>query len=490
MRKDVQNKYSRLLGILQGSLGLEISPSVEMIPEELDGSASFGQNAARVIQSSRITPQKGYRKSAISPESGLGASFFGSQTSLTTTPQCPPTQQKSWSAASLSSPTKPCSVQVDEDSVKEAILGLQRKLMTAERARDEALSQGRSLDKQVKKLESEKSVFESKLTELRTTVQSLQDKHDQVSMERNKAELSASSSQMAVKESEQRSKELAEQVQYLEAKSATLSMTQQMNDSCIRKHQQTESELLAEKTRILELLQVAEEEKAAAQSAIAHLKKECASFQSAKLSQDAQITLLQQKLAASQQQAQETTAQMYRVQEALKVADREVEMHTSAEKQLQQQAVDLNEQLSVLREEKSHLEGAIQDLQLRLTAVKKEKETLEDRLRLLQQSRKESDQHVEFLRQSVHGLQDELVRKGSSHSDVIGQLRAAEERVTEQTQQTEALQVRTYVRTHVHTYQCEGWASMHASCVLVWCAILYFLSATIIAQLLQRAGST
>lgn len=442
-RKDVQNKYARLLGILQGTLGLEISPPTEVIPEELNGSASFEVNAARVIHSTRLTPQKGSRKSAISPESGLGASFFGSQTSLSATPQRPPTQQHSWSAASLTSPTKPCAVQVDEDSVKEAILGLQRKLIAAERARDEALSQGRSLDKQVKKLEGEKSAFESKLSELRATVQSLQNKHDQVSMERNKAELSASSSQMAVKESEQRNKELVDQVQYLEAKSTTQSMTQMMNESCIRKHQKTESELLAEKKRILELLQVAEEEKAAAQSAVAHLKKERASFQSAKLSLDAQVTLLQQKLTSSQQQVQETTEQMCRVQEALKVADGEVEKHTLAEKQLQQQTADLADQLSVLREENARLERGIQDLQLSLTAVRKEKETLEDRLRLLQQSREESDQHLEFLRQSVHGLQDQLVRKDSCHSDVVGQLRAAEERIAEQTQQAEALQVST-----------------------------------------------
>lgn len=456
MRKDVQSKYARLLGILQGTLGLEIGPPAAVIPEELDGSASFDQNAARVIHSTRFTPQKASRKTAFSPESGLGASFFGSQTSLTTTPQGPPTQQNSWSAGSLTSPSQPRTVQLDEDLVKEAILGMQRKLIATERARDEALSHGRTLDKQVKKLESEKSAFELKLSELRATVQSLQDKHDQVSLERDRAELSASSSQIAVKESEQRSKELADQVQYLEAKSATQSMTQQMNESCIRKHQQTESELLAEKKRILELMQVAEEEKAAAQSAVAHLKKERAAFQSAKLSQDAQVTLLQQKLASTQQQVQETTEQMCRVQEALKVADGEVEMHASAEKQLQQQAVELNEQLCAVREENARLEGGIEDLQLSLTAVKKEKETLEDRLRLLQQSKEEGDQHMEFLRQSVHGLQDQLVRKGSSHSDVVNQLRAAEERMTGQAQQAEALQVSLYV----HTYVCMSWVGM------------------------------
>ena len=449
-KKDVQSRYARLLGILQGTLGLEISPPAEAIPEEPDGSASFTQNAARVIHSTRLTPQLASRKTTASPESGLGASFFGSQTSFSATPNCHPTHHSSWSANSATSPSQLCAVQLDEDSVKEAILGLQSKLIAAERARDEALSQIRSLDRQVKKLESEKSAIESKMSGLRDSLQSLQERHDQVRLERDRAELSASTSQMAVKETEHRSKGLTEQVQYLEAKNATQSMTQQMNESCIRKYQQTESELLAEKQRLLELLRVAEEEKTTAQSSVAHLKKECTAFQSARLSQDAQVTLLQQKLTASQQQFQETTEQMCRVQEALKVADGEVERHASAERQLQQQAVELNEQLTALREENTALEGSIQELQLTLTAVNKEKEALEDRLGLLQQSREESDQHMEFLRQSVHGLQDQLARKGSSHSDVVNQLRVAEERMTEQLQKAEGLQV-MLVGVHVGT---------------------------------------
>ena len=439
-KSEIQSKYAKLLGILQGTLGLEISPIEE---EEVDLGASFDQNTARVIRSRIGSWKTPSRKMADSPESGLGTSFFGSHASLQVTPMPASSRQNtSMSTHSVTSPSKLAVMHLDIESVKDSILSLQKRLMMAERSRDETLSGLRNLKEQVQKLESEKGLLEKNLAELQASFQSLQANHDKVCKERDESEVRISSNLLEMKKLEQKVESLRSQIQFLETDNATKDLSLQLSDTKLKKQQVAEVSLNTDNKQLMKKLEKSESSCLEAQDTILQMKSEVSSLESDIASKDTKISLLREKLSSSHQQYKESTEKLAQLQAAMTATALSHNQALSTVKKLQGEIKALSGQLEVIGKEKMYLTGVTQELQLSVATLRKEKEAMEEKTLALLQSKDECEKHADFLRNSVQDLRDQLSKKGSSQTELTNQLKATDKYLMKQKSKVEALQVR------------------------------------------------
>ena len=135
--KEVQTKYARLLGALQGTLGLQVVATGGSVDQTDEGK---GSDITKVIQSAP----------PVDKESGVGTSLTSEMSSLMLSSPVRPIQPP------MSSPSKLAVMQLDASSIKEAILTIQKCLLAAEQAKEEAQFNGANMERKIQFLEVEK----------------------------------------------------------------------------------------------------------------------------------------------------------------------------------------------------------------------------------------------------------------------------------------------------------------------------------------------
>ena len=152
LHKDLQTKYVKLLGVLEVTLGLTpVEDSEEPVPGlTFPARAELTKSPSPVKVKDRSLDSSSHFSTSLA-ESGVGTSFASPhlQSSLGGTHGFD-------SLCRAKSPSKLSEMKLDAESIRDAILQLQKRLIAAERSKEEALSSATTLEKKIQLMEEEK----------------------------------------------------------------------------------------------------------------------------------------------------------------------------------------------------------------------------------------------------------------------------------------------------------------------------------------------
>ena len=400
--KEVQSKYARLLGALQGTLGLQVVATEGSVDQTDEGR---GSDMTKVIQSAP----------PVDKESGVGtsltsevSSFMPSSPYGSALPVQPP----------MSSPSKLAVMQLDASSIKEAILTIQKRLLAAEQTREEALFNGTNMERKIQFLEVEKQQLESSLKETRASLVQLQEVYDTVKKSREQAETTLKIKEEAIKRLQARQDELERQVQIQEQQISSDKVARQISESKLQRFSQTQVQSDAENEQLKKKLGDVEIGKKELQSQVSKLRSELLQIQSMRAAKEAEIDRLKQQLYTSQHLNQESNTKVESLLRRVSLLDSSFTHSQSNEGRLDEELKELEERYGIALAEKKELEMKANELQMALTAGQKEKEVLEMELQRLSHSQR----HNESLNRSWSERCMELEKKVSDEAITKSQL--------------------------------------------------------------------
>ena len=400
--KEVQSKYARLLGALQGTLGLQVVATEGSVDQTDEGR---GSDMTKVIQSAPL----------VDKESGVGtsltsevSSFMPSSPYGSALPAQPP----------MSSPSKLAVMQLDASSIKEAILTIQKRLLAAEQSKEEALFNGTNMERKIQFLEVEKQQLESSLKETRASLVQLQEVYDNVKKSREQAETTLKIKEEAIKRLQARKDELERQVQIQEQQISSDKVARQISESKLQRFSQTQVQSDAENEQLKKKLDNVEIGKKELQSQVNKLRSELLQIQAMRAAKEAEIDRLKQQLYTSQHLNQESNSKVESLLRRVSLLDNSFTHSQSNEGRLDEELKKLEERYGVALAEKKELEMKANELQVALTAGQKKKEVLEMELQRLSHSQR----HNESLNRSWSERCMELEKKVSDEAITKSQL--------------------------------------------------------------------
>jgi len=373
--KEVQTKYACLLGALQGTLGLQVvatEGSVDQAGEDK------GSDITKVIQSAPL----------VDTESGVGtsltsevSSFVPSSPIKSALPMQPP----------MSSPSKLAVMQLDASSIKEAILTIQKRLLAAEQAKEEALFNGTNMERKIQFLEVEKQQLELSLKETRASLVQLQEVFDTVKKSKEQTETTLKIKEEAIKKIEGRQNELERQVQIQEQQISSDKIAKQISDSKLQRFSQTQVQSDAENEQLKKKLGNIEVASNGLQSQVNKLRSELLQIQSTRAAKEAEIDRLKQQLYTSQQLNQESNIKIQSLLQRVSLLDSSFAHSQSNEGRMDEELKKLEERYGIALAEKKELEMKANELQMALAAGQKEKENLELELQKLSHAQHQNE---------------------------------------------------------------------------------------------------
>jgi len=369
--KEVQTKYARLLGALQGTLGLHVVAT--------DGSTdqADGGDVTKVIQSA---PPAG-------AESGVGASLTSE---MSFTPSSP-VRSGVLVQLPITSPNKLAVMQLDAGSIKEAILSMQKQLMAAEQAKEEALFNGNNMDRKIQFLEVEKQRLDLSLKETRSSLVQLQESYDALKKAKEQTDSSLAIKVDTLRRMEGRQAELEKQVQAQEQQISSDKIAKQISDSKLQRVSQTQVQSGAENEQLRKKLGDFEVANNDLQSQVNKLKSELLQIQSTRAAKEAEIDRLKQQLYTSQQLNQESVVKLQTLQQRVSLLDSSVMYSHSNESRLDEELKNVEERYGIALAEKKELEMKANELQMALAAGQREKEALELELQNLSHTQQQNE---------------------------------------------------------------------------------------------------
>jgi len=430
--RDIQAKYTQLLSVLEGTLGLiPVEDNEESCTPNL--SSHTTTNAKNNPSKDRSFDSSGHLSRSLA-ESGVGVSLASPYTSK---------QSSLGGTQDLDIPSHPLKLvqmKLNVGNVQDAILQLQKSLTAAEQAKGEAVSSATTLKKKIQQLEEEKASLEARLKSLRSSLSSLQDSFDSMSTQRDSAEVTVKLQKEAIRGLEKQERELRNEVQQLKQQLEGEKMGKQLaSDTKLKKYAQSQIEYEIERGRLKTRVQDLELHEKQLEGEIGNLRSEAAHLKSTHKTMEAEVSRLQQKLKISQQLHKEA-------EEQLKVSTKSLDQmflnSRESEKKFLDKVQQLEMHLSKIEGEKLHQERKVADLQQLCNSVQREKGLLEERLRLLSQNQPQpqfptqrlgaqhkqaseldqslvssSKQNVELMH-SVRELQANLDKKEKEHQQV------------------------------------------------------------------------
>ena len=370
--KEVQTKYARLLGALQGTLGLQVVTTGGNVDQTDEGKVS---DITKVIQSAP----------PVDKESGVGTSLTSEMSSLMSSSPVRPIQPP------MSSPSKLAVMQLDASSIKEAILTIQKCLLAAEQAKEEAQFNGANMERKIQFLEVEKQQLELSLKEMRSNLIQMQEDHDSIKKLKEKGETSLRLKEETVKRMENRLDELERQVQFQDQQITSDKIAKQISESKLQRFNQSQMHSDAENEQLKKKLADAEIVKKDLQSQVNKLRSELIQIQSTRAAKEADIDRLKQQLYTSQQQNQESNVKIQSLLQRVSLLDNSFTHSHSNEGRLDEELKSLEERYGIALAEKKELEMKADELQIALAAGQKEKEALELELQRLSHTQRQNE---------------------------------------------------------------------------------------------------
>jgi len=369
--KEVQTKYARLLGALQGTLGLQV------VATDGNTDQTDEDDVTKVIQSAP----------PVGAESGVGTSLTSE---MSFTPSSPvrsslPVQLP------MSSPNKLAVMQLDAGSIKEAILSIQKQLMAAEQAKEEAVFNGNNMERKIQFLEVEKQRLELSLKETRASLVQLQEIYDAVKKAKEQTDSSLVIKVDTLKRMEGRQAELERQVQVQEQQISSDKVAKQISDSKLQRVNQTQVQSHAENEQLKKKLGDFEVANNDLRSQVNKLRSELLQIQSTRAAKEAEIDRLKQQLYTSQQLNQESGVKLQSLQQRVSLLDSSVMYSHSNENRLDEELKNLEERYGIALAEKKELEMKANELQIVLAAGQREKEALELELQNLSHAQRQNE---------------------------------------------------------------------------------------------------
>ena len=370
--KEVQTKYARLLGALQGTLGLQVVATEGSVDQTDEGK---GSDITKVIQSAP----------PIDKESGVGTSITSEISSFVSSSPIRPVQPP------MSSPSKLAIMQLDASSIKEAILTIQKRLLAAEQAKEEALFNGTNMERKIQFLEVEKQQLELSLKETRAGLLQLQEVHDTVKKSKEHAEINLKIKEEAMRRMEGRQDELERQVQLQEQQISSDKIAKQISESKLQCFSHTQVHTDAENEQLKKKLGDTEIIQKDLQSQVNRLRSELTMIQSTRAAKEAEIDRLKQQLYTSQQLNQESNVKIQSLLQRVSLLDSSFTHSHSNEGRLDDELKSLEERYGIALAEKKELEMKANELQMALVAGQKEKEALELELQRLSHTQHQNE---------------------------------------------------------------------------------------------------
>ena len=370
--KEVQTKYARLLGALQGTLGLQVVATVGSVYQTDEGK---GSDITKVIQSAP----------PVDKESGVGTSLTSEMSSFVSSSPVRPIQPP------MSSPSKLAVMQLDASSIKEAILTIQKRLLAAEQAKEEAQFNGANMERKIQFLEVEKQQLELSLKETRTNLIQLQEDNDSVKKLKEKGETSLRLKEETVRRMENKLDELERQVQFQDQQISSDKIAKQISESKLQRFNQTQMQSDAENEQLKKKLADVEIVKKDLQSQVNKLRSELMQIQSTRAAKEADIDRLKQQLYTSQQLNQESNVKIQSLLQRVSLLDNSFTHSHSNEGRLDEELKNLEERYGIALAEKKELEMKADELQIALAAGQKEKEALELELQRLSHTQRQNE---------------------------------------------------------------------------------------------------
>lgn len=421
IRQEVQSKYTQLLGVLEGALGLAPSET----PDSQDTKPGLPQ------QTRSFSPNKPKDKSLDSlehfsslAESGFGTSIGSLSLSL-----------QSEASGMAASPSK--LYHLDTNSVREAILDMQRKLMTAERLKQEAIFSAQDMEKSVQKLEEEKASLKNRLQALRSSLSSLQASFDSVVKERADAEGIVKVQKGAIRDQERREEDLQQQVTRLQKQLESEKMARQGSDTQINKYAEAQVGFEIERNRLDARVKELELQKVVLEEEVARLQKEIAFLQSSRTASIADFEHLQQRLVTSQQLHNEMGEQTRLLQEKLGSLNRSLNISQETEKKLLVKIQRLETDLTDVKTKKCQQEQKASELVQTLESVQKHKRLLEERVQLL--TRNQLENESERMKDEVKELKKTFSEGVATKAELSTHLQMVEMQLQEREGQAQQL---------------------------------------------------
>ena len=392
--KDIQTKYNQLLSVLEGTLGfadeMRESAPVEIHfpfnPKErsLDSSSHFSISLA----------ESGVGTSIVSPSYSLHSSMCATQASEV--------------LVRARTPSKLFRMKLDADSVREAILQFQKKLISAEKSKQDAISSAVGLEKKIRNLEEEKASLQARLQTLRSSLTSLQSSFDSVSKQRDSAEVTTKLQKSMIKDLGRKGKEFEQKVKDLKNQLEGEKVGKQSSDTKLKKYAQSqvvhEIEIKKLETQLKEL----ELQKRLLGEEVTRLQKE---LQSTHATKDAEMEQLRQKLATAHETQQEAEEQLKSMKDGMNDLDQSFKI--SKRKHLEK-IQQLESELAEAQCEKMKQEQKASDLQQRLDSSQRDNDVLEERLHLLTHGQLETTSQMRQLHGHIKGLE-----RSVSHGEMV-----------------------------------------------------------------------
>ena len=412
--KDIQVKYTQLVSILEGTLGLTPAEENEESGISIctpDSSSHTATNTKKKPSKDQSLDSSGHLSRSLA-ESGVGVSLASPCTS----------KQSSLGGADIPGhPTSPSDVvQINVGYVRDAILQLQKRLIAAEQS---TVSSAKTLHKKIQQTEEEKASLEARLNSLRSSLTSLQTSFDSMSTQRDSAEVTVKLQKDAIRGLEKHERELRDEVQQLKLQlKGERTVKQLASDTELKKYAESQIDYEIERGRLKTHVQDLESHEKQLEEEIGNLRSEADHLQSTCRTMEAEISQLQQKLETSQHLRKEAEEQLRSLKVSMKSLD---QSSRDSEKQFLDKTQQLEMQLAKFEGEKLNQERKITDLQHLCDSVQREKGLLVERLRLLPQNRPQrkqtpeldqasSKQNIELMR-SVRELRAKLVEKEKEH---------------------------------------------------------------------------
>ena len=444
-KKDMESKYSGLLGFLQDTLSLDRQL-------DLDVPLQGERQRDRVINSTSVqhlTPS-GHCSKQVSPlkhniiivrDGGLGTGVTSSQSSPAFSSPFLLNNSSQSTSAIIPVPSSPAEVCLGEERVKESILTFQHQLMSSEKAKKEAVVELRALCEEVEKLQCEKTMLEGNIVELRASMEDAQSQLDRVRGDRDRMEQTASSAQLSLRRAKERIRELEKSMEVLEEQITDKEKSQRLNESNLKKYKESELSLIGEKNSLSEQLQRSQARGVDIQAELDHTRRQLSALESNKMFKESQIATLEQQLSSARGQLEDSIQQANQLKEELQAAILTQEKLTTTEEHLKEQILLGESQADQAQRRYEEVKVVVEDLYLKLASVRKDKESIEHRLELVLQSKAEDDKRADVLHRSVQDLQEQLAQRGNSLSSHKLELEQSASHFLFQKQKIELLEV-------------------------------------------------
>lgn len=407
--KNLRSKYMELVGVLSGTLGVSLYHDKSLppppIPSQGSATTSFTVEVA---------------------ESGVGDSISPSFQSSFTNP----------------SDYSQMSVSISCDSVREAILELQKNVILADKLKAQALSSVSNLEKNISRLEKEKGILESKLQTATASFTTVQRKFDEVSKQTTRAEGAAGNYRRGLEALDGANQQLQSEVVHLRQQVDSHGSAKMEAEHKVKKLAVAQAN--TEMDNKQNQMKVAEKELQIKQlkETITKQKAIITNLQASKDTKEADILSLQQKLRSSQHALSEAESQMRTMKENIHHIGFSHKNSQEREAKLIQKIHELESTLVSAQSKKVTLDKKVQNLIDEVGELKKERKLLENKLLSLTNSQIEKDVEKEQLQVRIKKMESSLNSESVNQKELMSTIKSMEVQLCEKENHNEETEKR------------------------------------------------